>query len=227
MIEVFTITWNEEYLLPYFFQHYDWADKIIVYDNESTDNTINIIQSNPKAELRTYKTNNQMDNVALQYIKNNCWKGSKADWVIVCDADEFLVGHEILPQYAKQKVVFKPQGYNIVGKAGENPPINRGYKDHNFSKMVCFSPRIKEINYQVGSHHAAPVGGVVVDQMKLLHYMWLSAEFIIDRWARKSVRRCQNDINHRFGWHYEATEEQIRQMYNHVLMAAKPILPIL
>ena len=43
-VKVYSICYNEEYMLPFFLQHYSFAD-IVVYDNESTDNSLEIMKN--------------------------------------------------------------------------------------------------------------------------------------------------------------------------------------
>ena len=89
-IDVFAICYNEEVMLPYFINHYQkMGANITIYDNFSTDRSQEIITESG-CTLLTYDSNNQIrDDLYLQ-IKNNCWKKSKAEWVIVCDIDEFI-----------------------------------------------------------------------------------------------------------------------------------------
>ncbi len=43
-VEIITSVYNEEFLLPFFLKHYSWVDKInIIYDQDSNDNTLQII----------------------------------------------------------------------------------------------------------------------------------------------------------------------------------------
>ena len=74
------------------FQHYDtFVDKFFIYDNESTDKSADIIAANPKVKKISFQTEGFEDEIQ-NTIKNECWKASrgKADYVIVCDIDEFL-----------------------------------------------------------------------------------------------------------------------------------------
>lgn len=41
---VYTWNWNESRLLPTFLHHYRQANRIIVYDNETSDNLIELIK---------------------------------------------------------------------------------------------------------------------------------------------------------------------------------------
>lgn len=92
MICLITLTYNSEKILPFFLRHYSkFCDKMIFYDNESTDNTASIINSFPNTEVRTFTTNNELNEAAFLEIKNNAWKENRDyDWQIVVDCDEFL-----------------------------------------------------------------------------------------------------------------------------------------
>jgi glycosyltransferase involved in cell wall biosynthesis len=85
---------------------------MVVMDNESDDRSVEIIQSYPNAEVRTYQSNSQIRNDIYLEIKNNIWKESrgKADWVIVCDTDEVLFH----PDIANKLDELKEKGYSIV-----------------------------------------------------------------------------------------------------------------
>lgn len=224
MITVYTITWNERFLLPYFFDHYNFADKIIVYDNGSTDDTQDLVKS-LGGVLRHYQTNGQ-DNQVMMELKNNCWKGDKSDWVIVCDVDEFLHGTEILKDYSG-KIVFHPQGYQMVGEGQDLKEIRKGFKEDAFSKMVCFSPKIDEINFNHGCHKAEPKGGTIVRAMNLLHYNFLSEEYFVNRRKRYIPRMSRSDIAHKWGGEYLEPEEYQRSMYRAYLKIAVDLGEIL
>jgi len=84
IIHIYTVCRNEKKILPFFLKHYEYfCDKIIIHNNESTDNTLKILNDNQKVKIITYKTNNQFDDETNQRIKNNCWKKSrgKPDWL--------------------------------------------------------------------------------------------------------------------------------------------------
>jgi glycosyltransferase involved in cell wall biosynthesis len=95
---VYTFSWNEEKIIPYFLRHYFEhvkADKIIVHDNESTDATRHICNSYPgNVEVRTYSSGGTHSEVAhMVPIRNRCheeaWRAGVA-WLAVVDCDEFL-----------------------------------------------------------------------------------------------------------------------------------------
>ncbi len=54
----FTCTYNEAEMVPYVMPYIERMgyDRFIVYDNESTDNTVELLKQYPFVEVRTYKT---------------------------------------------------------------------------------------------------------------------------------------------------------------------------
>ena len=97
-ITVLTVCYNEEKMIKNFLDHYFdlGVNRIVIYDNKSTDNTVEICKEfgkthqNCKIEIVEYDTNGQIrDDVYLE-IKNNAWKNYKSDFHIVVDCDEYL-----------------------------------------------------------------------------------------------------------------------------------------
>ena len=125
---LYAISWNEEIIMPYFLRHYSqFCDKMVIFDNESTDSTPDIVKSFPKAELRSWSSNNQLNDMLYLVIKNNAYKESRgiADWVIVCDSDEFLYHPKIvqlLEAYKKIGINFpKVEGFDMIPNATLGP----------------------------------------------------------------------------------------------------------
>ena len=53
IIDVFAICYNEEIILPYFLKHYKkFVRNITVYDNMSTDNSVNIMNEHGVKVIR-------------------------------------------------------------------------------------------------------------------------------------------------------------------------------
>ena len=58
MIHLYTICWNEERMLPFFFRHYDqWVDRYVVYDDNSTDATLEKILRTIVSHVKKSKRN--------------------------------------------------------------------------------------------------------------------------------------------------------------------------
>jgi len=210
IIDVFAICYNEELILPYFIKHYQGINaKITVYDNGSTDNSIDILKS-AGCEIIPYDTAGQIRDDIYAEIKNNCWKKSRADWVIVCDMDEFLV------------VDFNPQKYTIINSRGYDmvglPGTNLGVRNTWYDKHLMFRPdAINEINYSVGGHRCKPTGKVVGSKefATLLHHKYISEEYTLNRFNMYEKRL--SDINKHYGWGKEyqgAKNDEIRAKYD-------------
>jgi glycosyltransferase involved in cell wall biosynthesis len=222
-IEVYAICYNEEVMLPYFLRHYSQiADKIVIYDNYSTDRSDEICRQNPKVELIKYDSGNQIrDDIYLE-IKNNCWKKSTADWVIVCDIDELLVQLQA-PIDLDNWTVIMPDWFEMVSDRLPDIKEDQIYYDKNFnqgvsqgqiSKCIMFRPAaIKEINYHPGAHGIAAVGDVRVlhtSDMGILHYKHLSLEYVIQRHKLFGQRLSEINKINKWGVQYEFSDEQTR-----------------
>ncbi len=241
-IHVYTLCWNEEVILPYFLKHYETiAEKIIVYDNKSTDNSLNILRAHPKVEIRIYDSNNQIRDDLYLGIKNNCWKEArdKADWVIVVDADEFIYHVDLygfLEDHLLQGItLFKPKGYLMVSeklpttKGMIYEEIKTGIPQEASSKPVIFNPnKIEEINFSAGAHSCNPTGEVNLYEssgnLKLLHYKVLSLDYLLTR-SRQCKERL-SDINKQNNWgkHYTVDEQIKTQKFFERLEEAKIII---
>ena len=246
-IAVHTVCYNEEKLLPFFLDYYArFASKITIWDNFSTDATEAIAKSykKTKVEIQKFNTDNEFREDIQIHIKNNCWKGDKADWVIVCDVDEFLYAGDLAAFLAQrgQFHVFKPVGYNMVSERfPEYGPlliteqITSGVMAENYSKMVLFNPRIvKEIDYSVGAHTAKPRGNAAIwlydarnfnGDLKLLHYKNISFEYRYGK--NKEYAPRVGPISKQFNWnvHFSQDEQSQRASFDRLLKDAKRILP--
>lgn len=230
-ITLYTFCYNEQEILPYFLKHYStFVDKIVVYNNNSTDNSIQILNDwkDCEIEIRDYDTNNQYDEQTLIRLKNNCWKECNSDYVIVCDMDELLYHPNILEFIEKQPLTdyFTPIGYNMVGY--EIPTdytkqiydiIKMGTPDKHNNKNVLFKRNsITETNYSPGAHTSRFKGtkrliNCMVPELKLLHYKFLSPEYVADKHTHYGERRSLHSIKRGWGTHYSLTRDRILSDY--------------
>jgi hypothetical protein len=233
-VDIYTLTWNEEVILPYFIQFYksrfpNSQVNITVYDNESSDNTIQIAKDN-NCKIVTYSTNNTVNDIEYLRIKNNCWKESTADWVVVVDCDEFVdINENELENITKEGyTIINTVGYNMINTVVDIPNTVLGTRSIWYDKSVVFMPKyISEINYNPGCHTCKPSGNkitIYANKIKLLHYKRLSLEYYLNR-----IQLCRNrlsDINkqHGFGTHFQASDEEHIEDFNKILSEAKPVL---
>lgn len=90
-VEVITCMFNEEFLAPFFMGHYSWVDKAKVFiDMDTTDNTESIVRKFPNAEVYKFQFPDMMNDLLKVNFLNDAYHSSRADWVILVDADEFV-----------------------------------------------------------------------------------------------------------------------------------------
>ena len=210
-IETYVIAWNRADTIHMTVNYYKQFGRVILYDNFSEDNTREIAES-CGAEIQLFGNRGVLSDQHYLDVKNHCWKGSKADWVIVVDDDEILtvmdnVSMEDIFWDAKihGHTIFKPQGYSMYSN---DMPLNSwfdiktGIIDDKYSKLACFNPKsIESINYIFGCHEANPKGNIVYNNdLSLLHYNAVGgAERMIKRHQLYEPRRQKSPVNMRWG----------------------------
>lgn len=241
-IECYTIAYNEEKIIGYFIDHYkQFCTKIVIYDNESTDNTRDIIHSykDDSVVLERYCSNNTLNDSIYLDIKNNCWKNTSADYVIVVDCDELLHCDNLQGYLSTTKhAVYKPTGYDMVSeKFPESGRITElvkeGIESTNYSKLCIFSPSaVSEINYEMGCHNANPIdknGRPITpyfsgSDLKLLHYKNLSFDYRYSKHLAYKNRMSEFNKNSGAGIHYMYDEDQQKNEFYNIYNNRKIII---
>lgn len=230
-VEAHIIAWNEAETIHLTIKHYkQFCHRIIIYDNFSDDNTREIAES-MGCEVKLFGIKGVLDDKEYIKIKNNVWKGSKADWVIVCDADEILDVNKFQLEiaYQQRETIFKTNGWNIF--SNEIPSqnwmeITTGIPDEKYSKLVIFDPKeISDINYVYGCHEAKPVGRVWVseNELTLFHYKHVGgATRIADRHAQYNLRLSDWNKRWKCGYQYQEPREQTIKYFNECLKKSVP-----
>lgn len=232
MITIYTICYNEEMVLPHFIKWYRsrFANcRIVVYDNESTDDTVEIALQN-NCEVITYSTNNKLSDSAYLRIKNSCWESSLTDWVMIVDCDEFVyVSEKDLVGFQNKKfTIISAVGYNMCNVEGltELGDIKHGVKATQYDKSILFNKKfIKDINYNAGCHTCNPKGVVNygVGLVNLYHMHLISEQALVDKYLRNATRMSEENKKNKWGYHYLQNEETVRANYRHGLELAKII----
>lgn len=231
-IEAHIICWNEAETIALTAKHYkSFCERVIFYDNFSDDNTRDIVRDHG-CEAQVFGIAGELNDHEYLKVKNHCWKNSDADWVIVCDADEILVGNMpiTMPIILDGYTIVKPQGYSMYSNqipVNNWTELNTGVKDDNYSKLVMFRPnKIKEIGYIYGCHEAKPIGEVdyLAGAFKLLHYKAVGgAERLAGRHALYASRLSQINKKWKLGHQYLEPREQTIKYFNDNLALAKPL----
>jgi glycosyltransferase involved in cell wall biosynthesis len=217
LITVITVAKNEEVILPFFFRHYErFADHIIVYDNESTDRTAELVKAHPKAEYCQFNTQGEFRDSALTYIKNEMYKSQEGDWYIVVDCDEFVWNKDMrvyLEKCDREGITipliaaFDMIGREVPADDGKTQLwelIDDAFRQSFYDKRAVFSKEV-DIRYEPGCHRANPRGTVKYSEnhdIFLLHFAWLSEEYRI---AKAEVNaKAMSAENKWSGWstHY-------------------------
>lgn len=218
---IFTITYNEELMLPHFIKHYRnrFPDcGIIIYDNQSTDNTIKIAEEHG-CYVMPYITGGKLSDTGYLNIKNNCWKGVEG-WVIVVDCDELLDINEaqIKDLSTHGCTMVKATGYNMVNINDDLDieAMRYGVRAPSYDKTCCFNAsRIKEMNYGPGAHSCSPVGlqRYVTHDFIMWHYKYINMDYMIKRHAHFANRLSDENIQRGYGAHYQYPPQQIQEEF--------------
>ena len=232
IVHYYAVCWNEEKMLPFMFQYYDqFVDHYTIYDNYSDDYSEEIIRSHGNTKIIKFRTEG-FDDTTHNDIKNNCWKRSrgKADYVIVCDIDEFIYHKDTLQALAVLKTgkfsIVKPFGYNMYSteypccssKKSITEQVKRGIRVPMFDKCILFDPHaIVEINYKPGAHECHPWGRVKwyrSEDFKLLHYKNIGLTQLLERNRLYASRLSKENIENKYGAEYLKKEQLIIQEFN-------------
>lgn len=232
MLTIFTITYNEELVLTHFIKWYRsrFADcTIVVYDNESTDNTEQIAIEN-NCEVVNYSTDNKLSDSAYLKIKNNAWKQADTDWVMVVDCDEFVdvTENDLIQLESNKKTIVSAVGFNMCNVEGltELADIKHGVRAEQYDKSILFNKKyINEINYEAGCHSCNPKGLVKYSAglFNLYHMILINEQALVDKYLRNANRMSDENKRNKWGHHYLQSEEIVRANYKHGLELAKLI----
>jgi len=201
-IEVYLIAFNESETIHLTIKHYQKLGATIkIYDNFSDDGTPDICRS-MGCEVENFGRKGQLNDAEYRKIKNYKWKGSTADWVIVCDADEILEipWINLAEATVQGHTIFKTHGFNIYSHdmpKDDYFEILTGVQDPSYSKLVIFDPKkITDMMYDFGCHKSTPCGEVVYSDFEptLFHYRAIGGpERIVKRHAL--YRSRLSDVN--------------------------------
>lgn len=232
-VEAHIMAWNEAETIHLTIKHYQkFCNRIVLHDNYSTDNTREIALE-LGCDVRLFGTKGVLDDREYTKLKNNCWKGSDADWVIVVDADEILDfgedNYQILARLRfEEYTIIKPQGWQVVSHdvpRGTWLEITNGFRYDQYSKLCCFNPQVlTDINYVHGCHIANPVPNIrIAREGVLFHYRNIGGvDRLIKRHAMYRERMSDWNIRWKAGGHYLYEDQQRIKEWNEAYERSKP-----
>lgn len=239
-IHLYAACWNEERIIPFFLRHYEpLVDRIVIYDDGSTDRSVELLRASPKVEVRPFKRAAESYLDAHLILFESCWQESRghADWVCLVDLDEFLFHPDWDLYLAAQKdagvTLIKAVGYDMVSE--DFPPadaalatlLTRGQRSHTLDKTALFDPdAIEQINHIVGRHLCYPVGRVVPlakHGMQLRHFKTLGLDYVLARTHALAGRVNDDDLARGWSAHYLRDDDSIRAEFQRQLAEAQPV----
>jgi len=242
-ITLYTICHNEQLILPHVLNYYSTiVDKIVVYDNESTDDTLKILNEyKGNLEVRTFRTNNSLRDDILSKIKNTCWIGDDSNYCIVNEIDEFIYHPLGLRNYLEQNLdndFFTPMGYQMISDEFPNDysklitdQIKTGTPDIFYDKLCIINPKqMIDINFKPGGHEVSyevigpGIKNIVDPELKLLHYKFLGLDHILNKNKYYTNRISQMNIDKGWGRHHTQLDEKTINEFNSFKEKSKIII---
>jgi glycosyltransferase involved in cell wall biosynthesis len=226
-VHLFALCWNEEKILPCFFKHYQDRFRDIqftIYDNGSTDASQQIIREHG-GEVIHYDTNGTIRGDIQARLKNEIWKSSTADWIIVCDIDEWIDCDDAFLKSTPCTVV-KTEGYNMVAHTRNLNKVVRGARHIIMDKCLLFKREaISHMNYGPGGHLCKPEGKVIynAETVKMYHMKFFHLGYHLKRQKLAAAR--VSEYNKRQGWskHYYSDARKSIAYYLYVWLKSKKI----
>lgn len=220
-LNIYIIAYNEEVMIEKFINHYKQRFpkcNITVYDNYSTDKTVEIASS-MGCQIIMHNTNGEIRDDLYLEIKNNCWKHSNSDWVLICDVDElvFIDEDDLIKEDAEGVSIIKFEGWNMITMSSDPDIIDLnlewGSRAKQYDKYYMFNKsKIQEINYTPGCHYANPKGEVKFSDKSYLmcHFKALGLNYMINRHIEFGKRLSQQNLEKGWGFHYLDSADTIR-----------------
>lgn len=181
-INVFSIVWNEQFMLPHFLKHYEqFADKIFIVDDHSTDKTAEIAKAHPLVEYSEYGfdglAEDEFNDTFASMVKFNQTEDS-SEWAMCVDGDEFISHPDMRTYLAGQSGILKTKGYMMIGKTGKLEDC-KPIRMKTFDKPVVFQPSLGIVYFGDGRHSVN--FPAKESELELLHYKYSSREYYLER----------------------------------------------
>ena len=236
-IYIYILCYNEEILIENTIKHYknNFPNSIIIIlDNYSTDNSINIAKKY-NCNIEKWKSD-VIDEHKYLELKNNIWKKHKKGWVIICDMDELLelTYNDLVNEDKNNVSIINTLGINIVSESINKDlsdlnlnKLNKGFIDENYSKKICFNiEKIKSINYTPGCHICNPEGDIIFSKKRYImkHLNFLGEKYYITKILNRYSRKTEYSKKMGYGTQYIDKVEEIKKTIN--LQLKKKIIDI-
>lgn len=217
--------YNEAFLAPFFLKHYKKADLItIFYDKDTTDDTLNEINRHKQCDVRIvpFKFPYGLDEFIKISILNDAYKESKADYIIIVDADEFV----FFDTLRFNKKIYWCRFAQIMRQDFEpsphpNHPINTWR--YGFYDKMYIKPSIVRVGLNLSfseGHHRIFLNGKLKKSGRVgckgAHWNMIERYFYINRILHnRAPRQSQVNIEAKLDYQYNnRTLENLELEYN-------------
>lgn len=228
-IILYTLAFNESDIVDYSIDYWKTlgVEKVICYNNYSTDDTVEKLRRFGNIEIRNFQTDGMTDDIHA-IIKNNCWKEQKGKdvWCLICDFDEWLFSPDIDSLIDRMEEndcsVLGTKWYAICNDS--TPPYEEGKLLHQQSnkfyiqdvnrnypqlgKFMLINPnKIDDMGWSVGNHICNPTGEFklyvadVNDAVAIHLNKGFSLQYFLDK--RKKMAERLSTLNKAKGYCYE------------------------
>lgn len=240
IVHVYSVCYNEKDMLPYYLRYYEnVADKMIIFDNQSTDGSTEMLKAHPKVQACSFKTDGVNDEV-MTGIYNEAYKtmSQDADWIIIVDIDEIIVSakarlRDVLQEMLDNDVIIPHvAGYQMVAEKFVKSDkqiwevVKRGVRDPVYDKFAVFRPEVN-INYIPGRHRALPECNRYMtssfDVLALLHYKFFGRERYLNRQEMLCKRISKVNKKNKYGL-FHKDRDKANDFFSYTLSAAGEVL---
>jgi hypothetical protein len=230
-IYVYLLCFNECPLLTHTIHHYKKylpSCKITIYDNESTDNSVELAKNLGCSVISWSSGNIHDENIQIK-LRNTIWKQHTSGWIIMADMDEYLcvTEQDLRIEQQIETTILKTKGYEMIGESKtidisdiDLQQIKKCWYNHFINKNVCFlREAIIDMNYGPGSHNCNPSGKIKYSSntYKIKHMNYLGLPFVINKLTERYKR---NEQMRKLGMnvHYTQNVDDIKSMYTTLFM---------
>jgi SAM-dependent methyltransferase len=220
-IQLITMWYNEEFLAPFFLNHYSWVDKIhIVLDADTNDRTEEIVREYPNVEIEYFKFPDMMDDILkVSKLNSKYSEITDADYVILVDSDEFIFCYDLKKSVRTHlentnKNVYFVNLWQIFKHEADGPldpnvsiPLQRMHGDPDMDdpfNILYIKPSIvrgnKDLFWTAGNHEVVYEGNRV---------LWRTRN--PDTMKALNMSLCRSDMLQGSHWRLVDLEETIKR----------------